>query len=154
MVPYAWGEGVGVAGVPGPEVVGAVVLMYPEWVLDGPGRGLSWVSSSDSQNTAKSPFSLMVSCTCFLLSRASDKRISALWVRLDGRWSSMLYVSVVEVVVIVVLGVGAVFLCVLCCRRSVVECGRSGSRFGPVETLASTLSTIMELLFLRVDRAS
>ena len=159
MVPYAWGEGVGVAGVPGPEVVGvaagaAAPLMYPVWVLDGPGSGLSWASSSDSQNNAKSPLSLMVTCTCFLLSLAEDRRISAPWACLDGRWSSMLYVSVVEVVVMVFLGLGAMFLCVLCCRRSVVECGRSGSRFGPVETLASTLSTIMELLFLRVDRAS
>ena len=131
-----------------------MVLMYPEWVLDGPGRGLSWVSSSLSQNTAKSPFSLMVICTCFLLSRASDRRTSALWALFDGRWSSMLYVPVVDAVVIVFLGLGAVFLCVLCCGRSVVECGRFGSRFGPVETPASIASTIMELLFLNVWRAS
>ena len=95
MVPCAWGEGVGVAGVPGQEVVGvaagaAAVPTYPVWVLDGPGRGLSWVSSSDSQYTAKSPPSLMVSCTCLLLSLAEDTRISALWARFDGRWSSML----------------------------------------------------------------
>ena len=95
MVPYAWGEWVGVAGVPGPEVVGvavgaAAVPMYPVWVLDGPGRGLSWVSSSDSQYTAKSPPSLMVSCTCLLLSLAGDMRTSTLWALFEGRWSSML----------------------------------------------------------------
>ena len=66
----------------------------------------------------------------------------------------MLYVPVVDAVVIVFLGLGAVLLCVLCCGRSVVECGRFGSRFGPVETPASIVSTIMELLFLSVWRAS
>ncbi len=56
--------------------------------------------------------------------------------------------------VMVFLGLGAVFLCVLCCRLSGVECGRSGSRLGAMGILASTLSTDIELLFLRVDRAS
>ena len=130
-----------------------MVLMYPVWVLDGPGRELSWVSSSLSQKTSKLPFSLMLICTCFLLSRASERRTSALCALFDGRWSSMLYVPVVDAVVIVFLCLGAVCLCVLCCGRSVVECGGFGSRFRPVETLASIASTIMELLFLSVWRA-
>ena len=114
-----------------------MVLMYPVWVLDGPGRELSWVSSSLSQKTSKLPFSLMLICTCFLLSRASERRTSALCALFDGRWSSMLYVPVVDAVVMVFLCLGAVYLCVLCCGRSVVECGGFGSRFRLVETLAS-----------------
>ena len=59
------------------------------------------------------------------------------------------------VVAMVCLGLGAVVLCVCCCRLLGVECGRSGSQSGGVLwTLASILATDIELLFLRVDNAS